>query len=275
MKRTMLLPAALLLAAAPLAAASDPAPDPARETEHVVTDGETLGGIANRAGVPLAVIAAANGLSEPYRIRSGQKLFIPRQRVHTVKDGETGFGIALKYGVPFSQIAIANGLDDKGTVKAGQKLIIPAMMPEDVAVAPAPDRPYFRRPHDGAVLLGYTMRPDGKGHDGVDFEAHIGDMVRAAASGTVIFAGDEPTRFGRLVVIDHGNGWATAYGHLARVTVAKGDVIKSGERLGIAGDAGVAKRPELHFEIRHDGKPVDPAPLLPARKSAESAPKGD
>ena len=81
----------------------------------------------------------------------------------------------------------------------------------------------------------------------------------------MIFAGDEPTRFGRLVVIDHGNGWHTAYGHLSRITVSKGEVVKSGERIGLAGDAGVARRPELHFEIRKDGRPLDPATKLAGR----------
>ena len=87
-------------------------------------------------------------------------------------------------------------------------------------------------------------------------------MVRAAAAGSVIFAADVSDRFGRLVVIDHGNGWHSAYGHLSRITVKVGDVIKAGERVGLAGQTGDAERPELHFEIRHDAQAVDPAPLL-------------
>ena len=85
----------VLLCLAPLLVA---AADPATETEHVVAEGETLGGIANRAKVPLAVIAAANGLVEPYSVREGQVLQIPRQRRHKVKRGETGFSIAMQYG---------------------------------------------------------------------------------------------------------------------------------------------------------------------------------
>ncbi|MBD3730418.1 MAG: M23 family metallopeptidase [Sphingomonadales bacterium] len=261
MKRALplLLPMALLLLGAG---------DPATETEHVVGDGETLSGIASRAGVDKAVIAAANGLTEPYDVRKGQKLFIPRQRSHTVAKGETGFAIAMKYGVPYSQIAIANGLDDKGTVKIGQKLIIPAVMPETMAVAfaPVPEQPYFRRPHDGKVTLGWAVRGDGKGHDGLDFAARPGDMVRAAASGVVSGIARHDPRFGNLVTVDHGNGWKSAYGHLAKITVKMGDVVKTGERVGLAGHSGDAKTTELHFEIRHDGKKVDPAPLLPARK---------
>lgn len=256
--------ALLALLLAPLLIATG---NPATETEHIVTEGETMGGIANRARVPAVVIAEANGLSAPYKLRFGQKLAIPRQRSHTVKDGETGFAIALRYGVPFESIAIANGLAPPFDVRTGQRLIIPAVMSAPAVMAPAvPAEPYFRYPHDGSVLLGYAVRADGKGHDGIDFAAKAGDMVRAAASGSVIFAGTEPVRFGNLVVIDHGNGWRSAYGHLARLTVAKGDVVKAGERVGITGNTGDAERIELHFEIRQDGKPVDPAPKLAGRQ---------
>lgn len=252
MKRIVVPLAAMLLIAAG---------DPRTETEHIVEPGETLRGIANRAEVPLVVIAEANGLSQPYAIRSGQKLVIPRQRTHVVRRGETGFGIAYHYGVPFAEIALANSLDDKGTVRTGQRLIIPAVLPER-APAAAPDQPYFARPHDGDLLLGWRRRPDGGGHEGIDLAVTAGDMVRAAAGGTVLVADEDAKRFGRLVVIDHGNGWQSAYGHLSRITVAKGDTVTAGERIGIAGQAGDAERPELHFEIRHGGRPVDPAPLL-------------
>ncbi|MXO89404.1 peptidoglycan DD-metalloendopeptidase family protein [Pontixanthobacter aquaemixtae] len=253
---------ALLLAAPFLLAAGDPA----TETEHTVEEGETLGGIANRAKVPAAVIAAANGLQEPYNLRAGQVLQIPRQRIHIVKDGDTGFGIAQRYGVPFSNIAIANGLKPPYAISTGQRLIIPAVLkaaPEPAQ--PARTEPYFRWPHDGRVMAGFSLRDDGKGHDGLDIEANRLDMVRASSSGTVVFADDEPKRFGRLVVIDHGNGWRTRYGHLARITVKLGDVVKTGERIGLAGDAGVATRPELHFEIMKDNKRIDPASKLPQR----------
>ena len=246
---------ALALLAPLLLAASNPA----TETEHVVEEGETLGGIANRAGVPAAVIAAANGLAEPYAVQTGQKLLIPRQRSHVVKAGETGFSIGMQYGVAFEQIAVANGLEPPYTVRPGQRLIIPAVLR---APPPAPkprDVPYFRWPHDGKVILGFAKRPDGGGHDGIDFAVWPGDMVRASASGTVIRVDEKHPRFGRLVVIDHGGGWLTAYGHLARVTVKKGDVVKTGERIGLA----IA--PELHFEILKDDREVNPAERLPKR----------
>ncbi|MFZ1743031.1 MAG: M23 family metallopeptidase [Pontixanthobacter sp.] len=252
-----------LVAMAPLLLAAG---EPSVETEHKVEAGETLGGIASRAKVPTAVIAAANGLSEPYDVREGQILQIPRQRVHLVQEGDTGFGIAQKYGVPFANIAVANGLQEPYSVTPGQRLIIPAVLkPVAVEQQQVRTEPYFRWPHDGRISFGFALRPDGGGHDGLDFDAKLGDMVRASSSGTVVFADEEPKRFGRLVVIDHGNGWRTRYGHLQRITVKLGDVVKTGERIGTAGQAGVATRPELHFEIMKDNKRIDPKTKLPQR----------
>ena len=153
MKRAALIVAAMMLMAAA---------DPATETEHVVTDGETLSGIAERAGVSKSVIAAANGLNEPYDVQKGQRLIIPRQRVHTVKKGETGLGIANRYGIPFDMIAIANGMDKPYKVRTGQRLIIPAVLADAPPPPPQRSEPYFRVPHDGKQLLGYGRRADGR-----------------------------------------------------------------------------------------------------------------
>lgn len=248
MKRLVLVPLALLLMAAG---------DPATETEHLVTEGETLNGIANRAGVAVGIIAAANGLLEPYDVRQGQTLVIPRQRSHTVKSGETAIALARRYGVSLDTLAVSNGIAPPYRLRAGQRLIIPAQMRE-VPLTAAPAQPYFRTPHDGRILLGYARRADGGGHEGIDIAVKPGDMIRAASGGKVVFAAAEPDRFGHLVVIDHGNGWRTRYGHLTRVTVKLGEIVKTGERIGIAGQGGTATRPELHFEIVRDGVPVDP-----------------
>ena len=252
----------LALAIAPLLVA---ATDPITGTEYTVQDGETLSGIAERAEVKASVIAAANGLRAPYSVKAGQTLQIPRQRSHEVEAGDTLFGIAIRYKVPLQNIAIANGIEEPYTVRIGQKLIIPAVLKPVEQKTDAPTEPYFTWPHDGEVLLGFGKRADGGGHDGIDIAAKVGDMVRATANGMVVRVDNDHPRFGRFVVIEHGRGWLSAYGHLARATVSKGEIVKAGERIGIAGDAGLATRPELHFEILHDDEEVDPKSKLPDR----------
>lgn len=254
MKRPALAVAALLLVAAS---------DPGNETEHTVAKGETLASIARKAGVSLAVLAQANGFMEGARVRPGQKLVVPRQRGHTVARGETSFAIAYQYGVSWDAIALANGIDARAAVRPGQRLIIPALLTaQPTAAATSTPTPRFAPPVPGAVLLGWQRRTGGGGHEGIDYAAAVGDPVRAAAAGKVVFAGNVAERFGTLVVIDHGGGWHTAYGNLSRVTVKVGTAVKASERIGLAGQTGDATRPEVHFEIRRDAEPVDPAPLL-------------
>ncbi|KHK93627.1 membrane protein [Novosphingobium malaysiense] len=249
---------------------------PETESVHVVEAGETLGGIAARAKVPRVLIAEANGLQPPFIVRVGQKLQIPRTRRYTVASGDTGFSIAMKYGMPWEQIALANGMEADAPVKAGQDLLIPTLLnppqtgaskfnPSPVpkaAQAPAPAKmPRFGWPVSGPIRRGYATGSDY--HDGLDIQAAKGTMVRAAATGTVKFAGKEKEQFGNLVVIDHGDGWYTAYGFLSRITVKEGAKVAAGERIGLVGDTGLAKGNELHFEVRQDGKPVDPLDELP------------
>ena len=129
------------------------------------------------------------------------------------------------------------------------------------SVQPAPivrlaGAPRLVWPADGPVAESF-----GSGADpgGIAFAVHAGAAVRAAAAGTVIFAGEEPQKYGRLVLIDHGGGWVTAYGHLARLVVSAGETVRANARLGFSGE-----RP-LHFELRRDNQPVDPLPQLPPR----------
>ena len=275
MKRAFLLPALALL----LIAAGEPLP-PEQETEHVVAAGETLSGIANRAQVPRVLIAEANGLKPPYAVRAGQKLKIPRTRRHTVARGETGFTIAYTYGVPWRDIAVANGLDADAAVRVGQKLLIPTVIAQPRPAAPAAPSaaasaasaaaaaaaPRLAWPVAGPIRRGYTARARSSNfHDGLDITAPEGTAVRAAAAGKVLYAGREPRQFGNLVVIDHGDGVQTAYAFLSRITVTKDEQVNRGERIGLVGKTGMAKGPELHFELRHDNQPVDPADDLPRR----------
>ncbi len=248
---------------------------PVSVSEYVVKEGETLGGIAYRADVARIVIIEANGLTEPYDVRAGQKLLIPRQRTHVVKPGETGFDIAYKYGIAFDKIAVANGLDPGAKVKAGQKLVIPALTraedkppaykggPAPVAPpVPEPPAARFRWPIVGSINQGFNSLEAGKGHNGVDIAAEAGEPVKAAAGGIVIYAEFEKSRFGNLVIIQHDDRWHTAYGHLATITTKKGASVKSGEVIGTAGSTGIATTTEVHFEIRHANKPIDPVDLL-------------
>lgn len=281
MKRLALI--ALLpgvLGAFPLRA-EDKASDIKTATEYVVRPGETLGGVANRAGVPRLLIIEANGLKEPYLLKTGQKLVIPRRRTHTVKSGETGLSIALDHGVSWSTISAANGMKPDETVKTGQKLVIPtvtakafepakaepqpAPTPSPAALADTPP-PKFAWPVTGKVRRPFRPAEAKDGvHEGIDLLAPLGTAVRASAAGKVIFAGQGPEAYGLTVIIFHGGRWTTTYSFLQKVTVKEGDEVKAGERVGLVGKTGLADEPQLHFEVRRNRVPLEPTRHLPRR----------
>lgn len=293
MMRAVLAALALMVGSAPAVAQDTPADQassPDQATSHVVKPGETLGGIANRAGVARVLIAEANGLEPPYVLRAGQTLVIPRTRRHTVAAGETGFAIGWKYGVRWSEIAVANNISPDARLRTGQTLLIPTVLPPATGTAakPAPaTRPApaarpspaptptasaapapssrFAWPLAGKARRGFTARGQSNYHDGIDIPAPAGTAVRATAAGKVIYAGEEPQQFGNLVIVDHGGGWTSAYAFLSRITVKQGDPVKKGERVGLVGDTGMARGTELHFEMRRDNRPVDPGEHLPAQ----------
>jgi murein DD-endopeptidase MepM/ murein hydrolase activator NlpD len=101
----------------------------------------------------------------------------------------------------------------------------------------------------------------GRMHEGIDLGAAYGSPIAAAAAGTVIYAG-WLGGYGNLVVIDHGGGLATAYGHQSRIAVGVGQQVSQGETIGYVGSTGHSTGPHLHFEVRVDGQPVDPLGYL-------------
>ena len=100
-------------------------------------------------------------------------------------------------------------------------------------------------------------------HEGIDFAADVGTPIVAAASGKVIFAGEHP-QYGKMVEIDHGNGLVTRYAHASQLNVREGDLVLRGQRVATVGSTGRSTGPHLHFEVRLNGVPQNPARFLQA-----------
>jgi len=98
-------------------------------------------------------------------------------------------------------------------------------------------------------------------HEGMDFMAEIGEPVHAAAGGVVVYSDLHP-QYGNMIEIDHGNGLSTRYAHMSKRLVKVGDVVLSGEEIGKVGATGRATGPHLHFEVRQNGAPLNPAHFL-------------
>jgi murein DD-endopeptidase MepM/ murein hydrolase activator NlpD len=134
----------------------------------------------------------------------------------------------------------------------------------------AAGRGRFIWPVRGEVLSRFGAKGSGPRNDGVNISARSGEEVRAAAAGKVVYAGSEVPSLGNLVLLQHPNGWITAYAHLQGVTVKNDAQVAQGQQIGVAGTSGNVAQTQLYFEVRYTPSarqtpaPVDPMLVLPA-----------
>jgi len=121
--------------------------------------------------------------------------------------------------------------------------------------------PPFSWPLRGRVTSPFGPSKTRSHHSGIDISGDERDPIRAAASGRVIKVADNAA-YGLMLAVDHGGGYATWYGHTSALLVGKGDAVRRGQPIALVGDTGNAHGTHLHFEIRRNGRPVNPIPLL-------------
>jgi murein DD-endopeptidase MepM/ murein hydrolase activator NlpD len=109
----------------------------------------------------------------------------------------------------------------------------------------------------------------GRNHWGIDIAAQKGDVIQAAGAGTVLLADWTPD-FGNMVIISHGMGYFTYYGHTMKALVEQGTKVKKGEAIALVGSSGISSAPHLHFEIWKDGKPMNPEDMLYAAQKMKT-----
>lgn len=236
---------------------------------HVVQRGETLWDIARRYGIDVDTIVAANDLVDINRLQVGQQLKIltVRGALHTVRRGESLWDIARAYEVSMDEIVAANRLADPSRLQVSQQLIIPgaqaqaaALRREALVSSSGQLLRNFDWPLTGRISSRFGPRW-GRMHQGLDIAVPTGTPVRAAAAGTVTYAG-AMGGYGNIVIIDHGNRVETRYAHNSRIVVRVGQRVKRGEVIAYSGNTGNSTGPHLHFEIRYRGTPVNPEHYL-------------
>ena len=264
-------------------------PGPAGQTA-TVRRGESLYDFAKRYDVPIRRLIEANGLSPPYRLRTGQRLHVPAARFHTVVSGDTVYGISRRYAVDMYSLVRANRLGKPYTIKVGQRLRLPAdassvrggrgrakaaapatgapaRRPESEGARGRPGGQGFAWPVEGRVVSSFGPKPGGLHNDGINIAVAAGIEVRAAGDGVVAYAGNELRGFGYLLLIRHDGGWMTAYAHNDALLVRRGQQVRCGEPVARAGSTGSVSTPQLHFEIRKGVRVVNPLRHLPERIS--------
>ena len=132
----------------------------------------------------------------------------------------------------------------------------------------------FIWPVEGTLVSAYGPKEGKRFNDGINIAAPAGTPVRAAASGVVIYTGNELRSFGNLILIRHAAGWSSAYAHTETVRVRRNQRVEKGAVIAAVGRSGSVACPQLHFELRREAKAVDPFAVVEGRPRALRAASG-
>ncbi len=283
--------AVLLLAAIALSACSHFDTEPpiasgpvtAKYFTITVGRGDTISQIARRYQVSALDMIDANDLTDRDRIYAGQVLRVPgaarapgaAYAARTIPVPQSRPRSKVTRTAPAITLASYTPPDDNNTILDQAQSVIDRLAsgaPNDRDVSAYQDTSRdsglarFAWPLSGRIISPFGKSASGERNDGINIAAHLGAPIHAAAAGVVTYSGNELKGYGNLVLIKHEDGYVTAYAHAERTLVNKGEKVTKGQVIAYTGETGDVTEPQLHFEIRHDTKPVDPRPLLVAAR---------
>tara|TARA_Y100000814_G_scaffold168495_1_gene123135 strand:+ start:1008 stop:1883 length:876 start_codon:yes stop_codon:yes gene_type:complete len=246
-----------------------------------VYEGDSLYSISKREGVSIKSIIKANKLEPPFTLYKGDRLIIAKPKVHIVKKGHTLYDIANCYEVSISDLMKINQLKNNDKIYLGDKLFIPLYDNTNqtncnnitkVAITKEVNKTTEKKknnnysymwPVKGKIISKFGLLAKGLRNDGINISADIGKPVLAIESGKIVYAGNEIQAFGNLILIKHYNDKTSAYAHLDKINVKKGESVNKGQIIALVGNSGKVSIPQLHFEIRDKDGPLDPLKYLP------------
>ncbi|MHA6494345.1 peptidoglycan DD-metalloendopeptidase family protein [Pseudomonas borbori] len=231
---------------------------PVTNGQYRVQRGDTLYSIAFRFGWDWKALAARNGIAPPYLIRVGQVIrFDGQPQPVATPPSRVVTPTVVTVPQPASRPPVVVQTPAQGKP--------PAVVSPPVST---PVKPMQRSasgwvwPAQGALVGRFSS--NGSLNKGVDIAGELGQPVSAASDGSVVYAGSGLRGYGELVIIKHNDTYVSAYGHNRRLLVKEGQKVKAGQTIAEMGSTGT-DRVKLHFEIRRQGKPVDPLQYLPRR----------
>ena len=254
-----------------------------------VSKGDTLYSISRRKNVTVRALIERNHLVAPYTLKIGQRLIIPRTEYYRVHKGDTLYSIAKRYGMTVSSLARLNKISAPYTLSVGQRLQVsdwgnkttaqnkkttvkkssvvqknekePNVKIKTITVPKSAKNKRFDKPSSGKIVATFGTQ-NGIHNDGINFAGKLGDPIKAADAGKVVYAGNELKGYGNLILIKHDGGWITAYAHNNAILVKKGATVARGQKIATMGKTGSVKTPQLHFEVRYKTKVVNPVEYL-------------
>lgn len=254
--------------------------------EYTVKKYDTLYTVAAMFDAGVNEVARLNNLNAPYALSAGQVLRLPSPHARggsamaggdfTIEPAETQAPMKVD-AVEREVIAPPPGTTSASAPPQPQVYTSTTPPPApaqvqtaSVAVPKIPDEVpprvkgngKFMMPVDGKIISGYGPKADGLHNDGINIKAARGAPVRAADNGVVVYAGNEIQGYGNLVLVRHADRWMTAYAHMDKILVKKGDTLKQGQSLGTVGSTGQVDGPQLHFEVRRGTEAKNPQQFL-------------
>lgn len=220
---------------------------------YTVRSGDTLSGIAGRYGLSYLSVAEMNDIAAPYRIYINQSLRLK------------------KSGSMANNRSTTQALSNTEPKIQRQSINIPTNTVNQTNTAPVATRPIapitpvqstrlrWVKPSNGPVLENYNLANNVKG---IRFGGNQGDPIFAAADGQVVYAADGLKEYGNLVLVKHIDGYITAYAHNSKMIVKSGENVTAGQKIAEMGSSGT-NRTMLEFQVRLEGKPINPANILP------------
>lgn len=206
--------------------------------------------------------------------------------IYVVREGDTLFSIAKRYDLDYRELARRNGIGSDYVIYPGQRILLEGVAPARGSTSTGtvakrdptpPARPPRRTvdpsrkvandhawtwPTEGRIVSGFGDA--GAIGKGLDIRGSVGQAVRTAAGGRVVYSGSGLIGYGQLIIVKHDDTFISAYGHNRKLLVAEGDQVSAGQRIAEMG-LGPGDEPTLHFEIRVEGQAVDPLVYLPDR----------
>ena len=236
---------------------------PTTDGTYTVQPGDTLSSIAAAFGRDVRDLARWNNIDDPSRIRVGQTLRVmpPGSETAAVMPvTPTAPAVTKPLDGPSAPATTAPPAGAPAAPAASPAAPGPvASVPDAKPATPAPTADWIW-PVNGKV----TDRFDEKRNKGIGIAAKEGDPVVASADGQVVYSGSGLRGYGNLVILKHNDDFISAYAHNRQILVKQGQTVKRGQRIAEVGRSDTAE-PKLHFEIRRQGKPVDPLAYLPPR----------
>jgi murein DD-endopeptidase MepM/ murein hydrolase activator NlpD len=224
---------------------------------HIVKAGDTGIAIARAYAVPWSRIVDANGLSDPFILRVGQRIRIPGAEAPAEQTMESR---AAAFKLDIEDI-LTGGEPAQSSTSASMPAAPGGPLPTGIAVGePSRFTGGFIWPARGVLTTRFGPAGEGEVNQGIEISTSPAASIRAASDGVVAFVGNNVAGYGGMILIRHGNGWITAYGRAASTSVTRGQTIKRGDVIGATGSG---TGPKLYFEMRKGRVPMDPLNQLP------------